>query len=285
VKARVHAPNVLFAGETVRLERLTDGVRRLVLTRSASRNALNAKMIEEMSSALGGLAQLDKPSSFRLLLLEAEGQAFCAGADLTYMREQAAQGPAGNLADARALAGLFRRLASLPVPVLAAVRGVAMGGGVGLVACCDVVVTEIGTRFALPEVRLGLLPAVIGPYLVRKLGASVALELTLTSRRLNAWEALAAGLVHRVAQAPDMDRVVAETVTELLCSGPEAARRSKALFLKLAPLPSDEIEALAVNAIAEARASAEGQAGLAAILEKKKPAWVPARSRGQEQES
>lgn len=269
--------DVLFAGEMVRLERHEHGIRRVVLARPRARNALNARMVEEMAAVLGGLAQLDRPECFRLLVLDADGPVFCAGADLKHMREQADLEPDANLADAGALASMLRRLAAMPVPVLASLRGAAMGGGVGIVACADVAIAEVGVKLGLPEVRLGLLPAVIGPYLVRKIGISNATALTLSSRRFTAWEALAMGLVHRVVPAPDLAAATEDAVWDLLRAGPEAARHAKALMLQISPLPGDEIEQVAVSATAAARASSEGKAGLTAVLKKQMPPWVPER--------
>ncbi|HPC82377.1 MAG TPA: enoyl-CoA hydratase-related protein [Thermoanaerobaculaceae bacterium] len=261
-------------GRTLRLERHRHGVWCLVLARARARNALNGEMVEELERALATLHALPS-GELRVAVLEGEGDALCAGADLAYMRVQAEEGPEANLGNARALATVFRRLASLPVPLLGAVHGAAMGGGLGLVACCDIVVAAQRAVLALPEVRLGLLPAVIGPYLVRKLGVGHTAALAFTGRRLTAREAMAVGLVQRVVPAETFDRAVGEVIGELLQAGPEAARRTKALLLSLSPLPSPEVEERTVREIALARVSDEGQAGLAAFLDKRPAPWVP----------
>lgn len=261
-------------GRTLRLERHAHGVWCLVLARAGARNALNAEMVGELGTALSTLHALP-PAELRVAVLEGEGDAFCAGADLAHMRAQAEGGPETNLGDARKLAHVFRRLAELPVPVLGAVRGAAMGGGLGLVACCDIVVAAQRAVLALPEVRLGLLPAVIGPYLVRKLGVGHTAVLAFSGRRLTAREAMAIGLVQRVVPAETFEQALTEAVGELLLAGPEAVRRTKALLLTLAPLPTAEMEERTIREIALARVSDEGQAGLAAFLEKRPVPWAP----------
>lgn len=261
-------------GRTLRLERHRHGVWCLVLTRAKARNALTAEMVGELGTALATLHALPS-DELRVVVLEGEGDAFCAGADIAHMRAQAEADPEANLVDARALATAFRRLAALPVPVLGAVHGAAMGGGLGLVACCDIVVAAQRAVLALPEVRLGLLPAVIGPYLVRKLGVGHTAVLALTGRRLTAREAMAVGLVQRVVPAETFGQTVADAVDELLLAGPEAARRTKALLVSLTPLPSPEVEERTIREIALARVSDEGQAGLAAFLDKRPAPWAP----------
>ncbi len=261
-------------GRTLRLERHRHGVWCLVLARAKARNALTAEMVGELGTALATLHALPS-DELRVAVLEGEGDAFCAGADIAHMRAQAEADPGANLGDARALATVFRRLAGLPVPLLGAVQGAAMGGGLGLVACCDIVVAAQRAALALPEVRLGLLPAVIGPYLVRKLGVGHTATLAFTGRRLTAREAMAVGLVQRVVPAETFDQAIADVVGELLLAGPEAARRTKSLLLSLAPLPSPEAEERTIREIALARVSDEGQAGLAAFLDKRPAPWAP----------
>lgn len=266
-------------GRTLRLERHQYGIWCLVLTRPKARNALTPEMLAELTTALETLAALPS-AELRALVLEGEGDAFCAGADVSHMLAQAELATETNVADARALAGVFRRLAGIPVPVLGAVHGAAMGGGMGLVACCDVVVAAQRAVFAIPEVRLGLLPAVIGPYLVRKLGVGHTAALAFTGRRITAREAIPLGLVQKVVPAETFTQAIDETIGELLLAGPQAARRTKALLLALAPLPSSEIEERTVREIALTRISDEGQAGLAAFLDKRPAPWTPPRGGG-----
>lgn len=263
-------------GRHVRLESLPHGVVRLVLARPEVRNAFDAAMIAEISGALGALLHAPPGADLRLVLLQGEGGTFCAGGDLAYMKAQAAATAAENLDDARALGRMFHRLASLPVPVLCHVQGAAVGGGLGLAACSDHVLAEDSAVFATSEVRLGLVPGLISPYVIRRLGVGHAAPLLLTGRRVNAAEALRIGLVQRVlGPSESAEETLAELLGQFLAAGPEAARRTKALLLRVSPLPDPELAEATACAIAEARASAEGQEGVRAFFEKVAPRWVP----------
>jgi methylglutaconyl-CoA hydratase len=267
-------PLNMVSGQTVRVERLDDGVHHLVLARPAARNALDAAMIAELANALDTLATMPEPE-LRLVVLRGEGDTLCSGADLGYMRGQGGQGRETNRADADLLPGVFRRLAAMPVPVVGVLRGAAMGGGLGLVACCDFVIAEDTAVVALPEVRLGLLPAVIGPYLLRKIGLSHTQALAFSGRRHTAEEAQRMGLVHQVVTPGDLPLSLAKVVVELLRGGPQAMRRTKHLYLQLSPLPSAMVETLTAATIAEARASDEARAGIEAFLARQRAPWVP----------
>jgi methylglutaconyl-CoA hydratase len=268
---RTHQP-----GRHVRLEALPHGVMRLVLARPEVRNAFDAAMISEISGALGVLMHAPHRDELRLLLLQGEGGTFCAGGDLAYMKAQAAATPEENLDDARALGRMFHRLASLPAPVLCHVQGAAVGGGLGLAACSDYVLADAAAIFATSEVRLGLVPGLISPYVIRRLGVAHAAPLLLSGQRVDAAEALRIGLVQRVLEPSEVaGETLAELLGRFLAAGPEAARRTKALLLEVAPLPDIARRELTARAIAEARVSAEGQEGLRAFLEKAAPRWVP----------
>jgi len=181
---------------------------------------------------------------------------------------------AQNVVEARSLAQMFHRLASFPAPVLAVIQGAAIGGGLGLAACADIVVAEAQAVFATTEVRLGIVPGVISPYVLRKLGVSRGGELMLTGRRILGEEAQAVGLVHHLVSVPsDFGTRLSEVLLECLRAGPEAARRTKGLLLQAVPLPDAGLTEYTISAIAEARASAEGQAGLSAFLEKQPTPW------------
>jgi methylglutaconyl-CoA hydratase len=263
-------------GRHVRLETLPHGVMRLVLARPEVRNAFDAVMISEISAALGVLMQVPHGAELRVLLLQGEGGTFCAGGDLAYMQAQAAATPEENLDDARALGRMFHRLAALPVPVLCHVQGAAIGGGLGLAACSDHVLADAAAFFATSEVRLGLVPGLISPYVVRRLGVAHAAPLLLAGQRANAAEALRIGLVQRVLGSAEVaGEVLAGLLGQFLAAGPEAARRTKALLLQVSPLPDAELREFTARAISEARASAEGQEGLRAFFEKVPPRWVP----------
>jgi methylglutaconyl-CoA hydratase len=268
----------LWSGQAVRLERLDHGVHHVVLTRPSVRNALDAAAIADLGAALdtiGGLGEAD----LRLLVLRGEGGFLCAGADVAYMREQATAGREANLKDATLLASVYRRLAAVPVPVLGVLAGAAMGGGLGLIACCDLVIAEDSAVVGLPEVRLGLVPAVIGPYLIRRIGVARTAAMAFTGRRHTAEEAQRLGLVHQVVPPTTLPLAVDVAVRDVLRGGPEALRRAKRLFLDLVPLPSPEIEASVASTLADVRASAEGRAGLDAFLTRGAAPWVPPEER------
>ena len=263
-------------GRHVRLEALPHGVMRLVLARPEVRNAFDAAMISEISGALGALLHAPPGAGLRVLLLQGEGGTFCSGGDLAYMKAQAAAPPEENLEDARALGRMFHRLASLPVPVLCHVQGAAVGGGLGLAACSDYVLADAAAVFATTEVRLGLVPGLISPYVIRRLGVAHAAPLLLTGQRVDAAEARRIGLVQRVLGPSEAaGDALAQLLAQFLAAGPEAARRTKALLLKVSPLPDPELSEITARAIAEARASAEGQEGLRAFFGKVPPRWIP----------
>ena len=264
---------VVFSGETLRVEALDQGVMRLVLDRPAVRNAFNARMIQELSQSLADLAAA--PERMRLLLLEGEGTVFCAGADLAYMREQATLEPGPNRDNALELGRMFALLGRFPVPVVSHVQGAAIGGGLGLAVCSDFVLADPLAVFATSEVTLGLVPAVISPYIVRKLGLAHAAPLMLTGRRIQAREALVSGLVQRLVEPTESsDEALSRVLREFLAAGPEAARATKELLARIAPPPGQELLEYTAGAIAAARASAEGQSGLQAFFHKTAPAWV-----------
>ena len=265
---------VIFEGERLRGETLRHGIGRLVLARPALRNAFDALMIEELIQCLATFRALS-PEALRVLVLEGEGSVFCAGADLGYMRVMAQAGPASNTADALALATLFRSLAAFPAPVVCVAQGAALGGGFGLAACSDIVLADAAAKFATTEVRLGIVPGVISPFVLRKVGLAHAAPLMLSGRRIAAEEARSIGLVQRVVPtAEDLDACLSEVLLDLLQAGPQAARGTKALILRAQPLPDAEWTEFTVQAIVEARASAEGQAGLGAFLAKQPVPWL-----------
>lgn len=264
--------DILFQGRWVRLQRLPGNVVKLVLARPEVRNAFHGGMIREMLEATSRAVELSPPA--RVLLVEGDGDVFCAGADIAYMKEQSVRTEGENVDEARVMGGMFHALASFPSPVVAAVRGAALGGGMGLVACADYVLAEDDALMATSEVRLGIVPGVIGPFLVRKLGPAHAGPLMLSGRRCRARELVRCGLVHETAPKEAFWGALARVLDEFCAAGPEAARRCKALVLALSPLPDSAAMDAAARAIASARASAEGVEGLAAFLEKRQPSWT-----------
>lgn len=242
----------------------------VALARPDVRNALNAGLIEELTRCMEELARDD---DVRVIVLTGEEDFFCAGADVGYMRDTANFSYEENLEDTRRLAAMFGAVDECPKPVVARVRGAAIGGGIGLVAAADVAVAEEGTVFAFSEVRLGISPATIAPFVLRKIGHSQTRALFLTGERFDAVRAREIGLVHEVATEEDLDAVVQEKVAGLLAGGPEALAATKALLRELRDAGSGEATEVTARRIAELRTGEEGQEGLGAFLEKREPAW------------
>ncbi len=250
------------------------GVATLTLCRQGSRNALTPAMVRGIPELLREAAALP-PERCRVLVLRGEGPVFCAGADIRAMLDSGQTDEAANLADARRFAALFRSVAAFPAPVLAAVQGAALGGGFGLAVSADLTLAEETARFGTPETRLGIVPAVISPYVVRRLGPGPAGPFLFGGALAAGQAARRAGIVHELAPPDSLEAALERRVDALLQNAPRAVRQAKKLLLLEAPLPSRAIEEQTVFAIATARASAEGQAGTAAFLEKKAPPWVP----------
>ena len=258
----------------LQLDFAADGVVRLSLRRPEARNALTPEMVAGIPRLLEELRALPAEEC-RLVVLRGEGKVFCAGADLKAMRESGRASEAENREDARRFATLFRSVAAFPAPVVAAVQGAALGGGFGLAVCADHVIAEDTARFGTPEARLGLVPAVISPYVVRRLGPGRAGPFLLGGAVARGLPALAAEIAHELTPVGGLDDVLAQTVERFLGSAPRAVRQAKALMLRESPLPPPDIEELTIRTIAEARASEEGQAGTAAFFAKVPPPWAP----------
>ncbi|MCH2395972.1 enoyl-CoA hydratase/isomerase family protein [Oceanibaculum sp.] len=253
-------------------EKRPDGVAVLRLNRPDIHNAFDEKLIADLSAVFKKLAQDD---SVRVLLLTSEGKSFSAGADLDWMRRMAASGEHENFTDALALTDMMEALDRLPMPVVARVQGAAMGGGVGLVACCDIAIAADSATFAFSEVRLGIIPAAISPYAVRAIGTRQARRYFLTGERFDAATALRLGLVHEVVPADRLDATVDGILDAILKSGPEATRAAKDLVHLVDGLEFDgNLRRETALRIGRIRASKEGREGLSAFLEKRKPAWV-----------
>lgn len=249
------------------------GVARLRLTRPDKHNAVNADLIAELSVALEGLSSDPR---VRCLVLEAEGPSFSAGGDIAWMREMAGSDRAANLKDAQRLGHLLETLDHLPLPTVAAVHGAAIGAGLGLVACCDVVVAESSAVFAMPESHLGLVPGVIAPFLINTIGESAVRYHSLTGVRFDAEAGQRLGLVHRIALSGHLDSEVRDVTDRILRGAPGAQSDSKAQILRLRG-KSHEADAVAEGAevLADRRVSGEAKEGLSAFLEKRKSSWAP----------
>ncbi len=244
-------------------------VTRVTLNRPDVRNAFNEEAIAELCA---WAASIDTRGT-RVVVLGGEGKVFCAGADLAWMAKMAGYSREENLRDARAAAAMFEALNAIPVPLVARVQGAALGGGAGLAAVCDIVVAADDAVFGFTEAKLGILPAVISPYAIAKIGQSAARELFLTAARFSAVRARELGLVHAVVPAADLDTTIDAYVHELLTSAPGAIAGAKALIRAVAGRRPSEVADATAEAIARHRVSDEGQEGMRAFLQKKKPSW------------
>jgi methylglutaconyl-CoA hydratase len=242
----------------------------VTMNRPDSHNALNADLIEALTRCFEELAE---DQETRVVVLSGEGRSFCAGADIGYMRETVGLSYEENLEDARRLAMMFWTIDECPKPVVAKVLGAAMGGGAGLLAVADVVVADSEARFAFSEVRLGIGPATIAPFVVRKIGTSHARSLFLTGERFDAERAREIGLVYRIVSRDGLDEAVEEKVGELLEGGPVAQATIKGLLRRLETTEPMDAPGLTARVISELRTGEEGQEGLAAFLEKREPGW------------
>src|SRR5919206_1603338 len=248
-------------------------VARVTLNRPDIHNAFNATLIAELRTAFAALAR-EGPTTLRAVVLAGEGPSFSAGADVAWMRAAMALDVEGNEQDAMAMADMFEAVDTCPVPVIARVHGAALGGGMGLCAVSDVVIAESGTRFGFTETRLGILPAVIAPFVVAKIGESHARALFPGGRRFDAVRAQRIGLVHEVVEGEAaLDAAVDVAVNDLLAAGPTAARAAKAMIREIRGLPHGATKWHTARAIARQRTSPEAQEGFRAFVEKRKPAW------------
>jgi methylglutaconyl-CoA hydratase len=246
-------------------------VLRLTMNRPQVHNAFNAEMIRELAAAFDDAKQ---NTDVRLVILTGAGESFCAGADLNWMREIIRYSYEQNLRESRELAELMHSIYTLPKPTIARINGAVIGGGTGLFSACDIVIASDRAKFGLSEVKIGLVPAAIGPYVIRRIGEGAARELFLTGERFEAQRALEIGLVNKVVPPEALDEKVAEVVRLLLSSGPEAIARCKELLQKVPGMGLDEAKSYTAEMIAGLRVSPEGQEGMAAFLEKRKPKWT-----------
>lgn len=256
--------------QTIRLDVDSRGVATVTLARADKHNAINAQMIAELHHVAGIVGA---QAGVRAVVLAAEGKSFCAGGDLAWMREQAAKDRAGKIAEARALAGMLGAWNTLPKLVIARVQGPAYGGGIGLIAVADVAVAAEGTKFALTETRLGLVPATIGPFVVAKLGGGFARQIFFSAKPFGCDFALRAGLVSAVVPLEGLDVTVETEVAAVLDCAPGAMADAKALCRRLSgPDPLDMME-MTASALADRWETAEAQAGIDAFFNKTTPSW------------
>ncbi|MEM7054001.1 MAG: enoyl-CoA hydratase/isomerase family protein [Pseudomonadota bacterium] len=250
------------------------GVAQITLNRPEIHNAFNAELIQGLTDTLDRLIDADRP--VRVLVLSGSGASFSAGADLSWMRSMSDASEMDNRSDASRLAAMFRTLDQLPIPTIARVNGSAFGGGVGLIACCDIAIADDRARFGLTEVRLGLIPATIAPFVIRRIGTSAARRLLLTGERFDSTTAQRIGLVSDSVLADQLDTTVEQIITALLAGGPQAIDQCKQLIRRITEFDGEprKLDSMTAEWIARLRVSEEGQHGLRAFLNKRKPDWI-----------
>lgn len=260
--------------DSVLVELFEEGIATVTLNRPQAHNALDEDLI---SGLTGALRTLEQNPEVRVVVLAAAGKSFSAGADLKWMQAMGTASPQQNLQDALALAELMRTLGNLSKPTIARVQGAAYGGGVGLIAACDIAIASREATFALSEVRLGLIPAVIGPYVVRAMGPRHARRYFLTGERFDSAEAYRTGLAHDICETEELDGHIQAAATNLLMGGPKALAAAKKLIADTTGRPLDEeLSRDTAARIAALRSSDEGREGVAAFLDRRNPAWVEA---------
>lgn len=240
------------------------------LNRPELHNAFNPELIGELRQALTAIAA---DRSTRVVILTGNGPSFSAGGDLSWMQASANYTAEQNIADAENLDAMFDLLNSMPQPVIGRINGAALGGGAGLVACCDLAVAVEQAKFGFTEVKLGLIPAVIAQYVVPKIGVSHSRALFISGERFSAERAFEIGLIHAITSEEELDQTVGYLVERMLSGGPQAMAQAKKLVQAIWEMERSAAKRYAIEAIAQARTSAEGQAGLAAFLTKRKPQW------------
>jgi methylglutaconyl-CoA hydratase len=255
------------------ITRRAPAVAQVTMSRTEVFNAFDEAMIAELDTAF---VQLTDAPDVRVIVLAGDGKHFSAGADLQWMQRASEASQEWNVQDARKFAAMLARIESCPKPTVARVQGAALGGGVGLACACDIAIAADNASFAVSEARFGILPAVIGPYVINAVGKRQARRLALTAARIDASQALAIGLVQQVVPAAELDAAVDATVKDLLAGGPDAQREIKQLFAQLAPGPiTPEVRDLTAQTISRVRGSDEARRGFAAFLAKRPAPWSP----------
>ncbi|HEX3672595.1 MAG TPA: enoyl-CoA hydratase-related protein [Candidatus Cybelea sp.] len=255
--------------ESVRLT-VDGGVARVTLARPDVRNAFNAEVIAQLHE---GFARITAADDVRAVVLAGEGKVFCGGADINWMRSSLDLSFDANVGDAERMSDMFRAIDNCPKPVIGRIHGAALGGGAGLAAVCDIVVATDEAIFGFTEVKLGIIPAVISPFVLAKIGVSHARALFLTGERFDARRAKEIGLAHDVVAAGELDAAVERRLAELQTAGPSAIGAAKLLIRRVLDHPYDETRAITAEAIAKQRVSPEGQEGLRAFLERRPAAF------------
>ncbi len=244
---------------------------RVTFNRPEIHNAFNSTVITEMSHLF---TEIGKDDDIRVVVLTGAGKSFCAGADLNWMRGVVKQSFDENLAESNALADLFYQIYTFKRPVVGMINGAAIGGGTGFVAVCDIAIAAESAKFSFSEVKIGVVPACIGPYVIKKMGEGKARELFITGERMKAKRAFKVGLVNKVVEDDRLQAEVDELIESILSSGPEAVAMAKKLVSEVPPMTPDQFKPYTAEMIAKLRVSDEGQEGMDAFLNKRKPNWV-----------
>ncbi len=257
------------------LEKNENNIFQLTFNRPEVHNAFNEEMIAELIDLFG---QLKETNECRCLVVKANGPSFCAGADLNWMKKMKDYGEEKNIQDAKALCQLFLQLNSLPMPTVGLIRGNALGGGVGIVSCLDFVLSSPEVEFGLTEVRLGLIPAVISPFVMSKIGETHARAYFSTGLRFNANDAKQMGLIHQISSANEFDQTAQKIISQISQTAPLASKMAKALAFKISELKrsgqdDSSIHEYTYKTIAKVRTGKEAQEGMSSLLEKRKPNW------------
>ncbi len=267
--------------KTILLE-MEHSVAKIIFNRTEVHNAFNSVLLTELDDAL---EEVKNDKSIRIVILTGKGKSFCAGADLNWMKEIINYTFKENLKESFHIAEIMHKIYSIPKPTIAMVNGAAIGGGTGFVSACDIVVASERAKFSLSEVKIGLVPAAISPYVIRKIGENKAREYFLTGVRITAEKACDLGLVNQVVPHEELSQKVDEIVSLLMDSGPEAVANCKELIMNVPRLDWDEVKDFTANMIANLRVSDEGQEGMTAFLEKRKPVWAKGDKQNRSQSS
>jgi methylglutaconyl-CoA hydratase len=259
-----------MTSQTIHIAIEERGVARLTLARPEKHNALSAELIDALTEAA---YDLGRNTNVRVVVLAGEGASFCAGGDLGWMRAQFDATRAERVAEARRLAMLFKALNELPKPLIARVHGNAFGGGIGILSVCDMAIAAATARFGLTEVRLGIIPATISPYVIARIGEAKARPLFLSGKIIDAWQAHAAGLLSRVVPEDALDEAIESEIRHLLAASPQAAARAKALARSLGVPITDELIDRVITQLADTWETEEAREGLTAFFERREPSW------------
>ncbi len=248
-----------------------DNIANIIFNRPEIHNAFNSAVIEEMSVVF---KQIVADAILRAVVITGAGKSFCAGADLNWMKEVKEKGYESNLNESNSLADLFYQIYTCPLPVIGKINGAAIGGGTGFVALCDIAIASKSAVFSFSEVKIGIVPACIGPYVIKKMGEGKARELFITGERMSSERALQVGLVNKVVDDENLDRSVNELLASIKSSGPNAVAMAKKLINEVPGMAPEKFRPYTAEMIARLRISDEGQEGMNAFLNKRKPKWV-----------